>query len=174
MLKSQFLNFYRETPYEQSAEQCYEIIERTLNDYGILSRLTLIGALATIRVECGRHYKSITEYASGEAYNNRADLGNIQPGDGPRYKGRGYIQITGRNNYRNYGKAIGVDLENNPELALEPENAAKILVQYFKDRGVNTACEAQNWVLVRRKINGGTNGLVAFQNIIRQFLKASI
>lgn len=174
MLKSQFLNFYKGTSYEQSASQCYDIIERTLNDYGILSRLTLIGALATIRVECGRHYKSVTEYASGEAYNGRKDLGNIQPGDGVRYKGRGYIQITGRNNYRNYGNAIGVDLENNPELALEPENAAKILCQYFKDRGVNTACEVQNWVLVRRKINGGSNGLVEFQNIISQFLKVSI
>lgn len=174
MLRSQFLSFYKNTAYEKSAGQCYDIIERTLNDYGILSRLTLIGALATIRVECGRHYKSITEYASGEAYNGRKDLGNIKPGDGPRYKGRGYIQITGRNNYKNYGKAIGVDLENNPELALEPENAARILVQYFKDRNIHRACETQSWELVRLKVNGGTNNLAEFKNIISQFLTVSI
>ena len=65
-------------------------------------------------------------------YEGRRDLGNTQPGDGKRYMGRGYIQITGRANYRNYGRKIGMDLENNPELAEQPDVAAKIAVEYWK------------------------------------------
>ena len=57
-------------------------------------------------------FKAMEEYASGRAYEGRADLGNIQPGDGVRYKGRGYIQLTGRANYRYYGQVLGVEPEN--------------------------------------------------------------
>ncbi len=65
-------------------------------------------------------------------YENRSDLGNTQPGDGKKYLGRGYIQITGRSNYARYGKKIGVDLEKYPELAEQPDNAAKLAIEYWK------------------------------------------
>ena len=65
-------------------------------------------------------------------YEGRSDLGNTQPGDGKRYLGRGYIQITGRANYRRYGKKLGIDLENNPELAERPDIAARVAVEYWK------------------------------------------
>ena len=65
-------------------------------------------------------------------YEGRRDLGNTQPGDGKRYMGRGYIQITGRANYRRYGKKLGIDLENNPELAEQPDIAARVAVEYWK------------------------------------------
>ena len=67
-----------------------------------------------------------------KGYEGRRDLGNTQPGDGKRYMGRGYIQITGRANYRRYGKKLGIDLENNPELAEQPDIAARIAVEYWK------------------------------------------
>ena len=61
-----------------------------------------------------------------KGYEGRRDLGNTQPGDGKRYW-EGYIQITGRANYRRYGKKLGIDLENNPELAEQPDIAARVL-----------------------------------------------
>jgi predicted chitinase len=64
----------------------------------------------------GFRYKE--ELASGKAYEGRKDLGNINKGDGERYKGRGIIQITGRANYKEYGDILGVDLVNNPEIPI--------------------------------------------------------
>lgn len=61
-------------------------------------------------------------------------MGNTEPGDGYRYRGRGYIQLTGRENYRVAGEALGLDLERNPELAAEPENVARIAVWYWQNR----------------------------------------
>lgn len=105
----------------------------------------------------GFHY--MEEIASGAAYEGRTDLGNTQPGDGERYKGRGYIQVTGRHNYTEAGQALGLDLVNNPELAAQPENAARIAAWYWESRGINAAADAGNFTQVTRLINGGTNGL---------------
>ena len=168
--KDQFMRFYKGTQFEQGASECYDFIEKALKADSIYSPLTMVGAMATVRVEVGKAFKPIREIASGQAYEFRADLGNIQAGDGVKYKGRGYIQITGRNNYANYGKAFNVDLINNPDLALQPELSAKILARYFKDRGVNVQCDKQNWIKVRQQINGGQNGLQDFLRVIGDFL----
>ncbi len=110
----------------------------------------------------GFHY--MEEIASGAAYEGRADLGNTQPGDGERYKGRGYIQVTGRHNYTEAGQALGLDLVNNPELAAQPENAARIAAWYWESRGINTAADSGDFTQVTRMINGGTNGLADRQD----------
>ena len=81
--------------------------------------------------ECD-HFNTMEEYASGAAYEGRSDLGNTQPGDGKRYKGRGYIQLTGRANYIDVGRAIGEDLVNNPTRASEPAIAAKVALHFGK------------------------------------------
>jgi putative chitinase len=99
------------------------------------------------------------EYASGAAYEGRAALGNTQPGDGPRYKGRGIIQLTGRLNYRVYGAALGLDLENNPQLAAVPENAVRIACEYWRRNNLNQLADADNLEAITRRINGGVNGL---------------
>ncbi|MBL8674299.1 MAG: hypothetical protein JNL07_05370, partial [Rhodospirillales bacterium] len=83
--------------------------------------------LATTHHETDRTMRPIREYASGAAYEGRTDLGNTQPGDGVRFKGRGYVQLTGRRNYAVMGATFGVDLEADPDKALEPELAAKIM-----------------------------------------------
>ena len=173
MLKSQFMSFYKGTPYETGASECYNAIEKALFEQGILSRNTLIGALATVRVEVGKAYKPIEEYASGEAYEGRKDLGNTQIGDGKRFKGRGYIQLTGRNNYTRYGLILGIDLVNNPTQALEINTSAKILSIYFKENNVYKACETQDWQRVRTLVNGGLNNFNLFTNVVEQFLKVS-
>ena len=179
MLKSQFLSFYKGGSNEQDASKCYDMIEKALFEQGILTRNTLIGAMATVRVECGRDYKSKEEYSSGEQYEGWAGLGNTQPGDGKRFKGRGYIQLTGRYNYTNYGKLLGLDLVLHPELALVPENAARIFVAYFKGKNVSQYCDSGDWLKVRTLVNGINrqtgfpNGWVDFKRVVDEFSKVS-
>lgn len=105
------------------------------------------------------HFRTLEEYASGAAYEGREDLGNTRKGDGKRYKGRGAIQLTGRFNYRKYGQKIGVDLENNPELAKHPENSIKTALEYWTANNLNTYADQDNVKMVTRRINGGFNGL---------------
>lgn len=168
MTKKQFLSFY--TP-NTSQEACYNAVAIALVELGILTDLSLLGALATIRTEVGRNYLPIKEIADGSAYEGRLDLGNTQVGDGAKYKGRGFIQLTGRANYTHYGKALGIDLVNNPDLALDVNISARILAHYFKDRGVDVACNNKDWTLCRKLVNGGSNGLLDFLNVVNQFLK---
>ena len=99
------------------------------------------------------------EYASGAAYEGRRDLGNTQPGDGKRYKGRGFIQITGRANYRTYGSKLGQPLEANPTLASNPEIAAQVAISYWKTIVAPRVSDFSATTTVTRLINGGTNGL---------------
>lgn len=157
----------------ESFKQNWPYIAQALQEAGITDANTIIGILATMKTEVGGSMAPIPEYGSGAEYNGRRDLGNTQPGDGERYKGRGYIQLTGRANYREYGQKLGIDLEGNPDLALEPKVAAKVLVQYFKDRGIPRMAEAGDWVAVRRAVNGGTNGLDTFMGAVESLRNAS-
>ena len=111
------------------------------------------------------------EIASGQKYEGRSDLGNNQPGDGVRYKGRGYIQLTGRANYRDYGNRLGVDLENNPDLAKDPNIAADIAIAYWQQRVDRNAARAGDVRTVTRNINGGLNGLADRQNKFDKYMK---
>lgn len=163
------MSFYKGGAVEKSANDCFDAVEAALKECGILTPNTLMGALATVRVEVGRKFLPIEEIASGRAYEGRIDLGNYCPGDGMKYKGRGFIQLTGRDNYQNYGDEIGVDLICHPEEALEVKNSAKILALYFLERKVNKACDVSDWVRVRKLVNGGANGLTDFLKIINQY-----
>lgn len=104
-------------------------------------------------------FRAMEEYASGAAYEGRADLGNTQAGDGKRYKGRGPIQVTGRANYRRYGRKIGIDLENRPELASAPSIGLMASCAYWVDKGLNERADADDLLGITKLINGGTNGL---------------
>lgn len=103
-------------------------------------------------------FRTLEEYASGTAYEGRIDLGNVKKGDGVRYKGRGIFQLTGRANYRAIGQKIGMDLENNPELASSPEVSVLTALEYWKSRNLNPLADADNVEAITRKINGGLNG----------------
>lgn len=165
------MSFYAGTLYEQGASDCFDCIYYALSEKGINTDLTLIGALATCRVEVGRNFLPIAESKlAGIMYEGRKDLGNTTLGDGVKYRGRGYIQLTGRSNYAVYGTKLGIDLINNPDLAMKPSISASILAQYFKDRSVYAACDQKNWVYARKLVNGGTNGLTIFLSIIDQYL----
>lgn len=106
-------------------------------------------------------FTRLTESASGKKYEGRKDLGNTEEGDGERYKGRGFVQLTGRYNYRVAGKAMGLDLENNPELAAKPDVAAEIAAWYVTKYRPKAAQAALNGDIegATKAINGGLNGL---------------
>lgn len=127
--------------------------------YGLMeSPLRLAHFMAQLIHESGS-FRYMEEIASGKAYEGRVDLGNTQPGDGVRYKGRGPIQVTGRANYRAFGRKIGIDIERHPEIAGIPSIGLHLALEYWKDRGLNTLADIDDARGITRKINGGYNGL---------------
>lgn len=104
-------------------------------------------------------FQFLRELASGTAYEGRKDLGNTQPGDGVRYKGRGFIQLTGRANFRSAGSDLGIDLENNPDLAEQPDIAAQLAVWFWNKKNLNVKADVGDFIGITRAINGGTRGL---------------
>ena len=121
--------------------------------------------LATAQHESDQ-FRTMTEYASGAAYEGRSDLGNTQAGDGERYRGRGFVQLTGRANYAEQGRQLGIDLINRPELAEVPEIAAKILINGMKT-GAFTGAKLSDYASgdfegMRAIVNGSDKaGLIA-------------
>jgi putative chitinase len=97
-----------------------------------------------------------------ERYEGRVDLGNTEPGDGKRFKGRGPIQITGRANYARYGKLLGLPLEQDPALAATPAVGFAIAGLYWVRNGLNELADRntlQSFKQITKRINGGFNGL---------------
>lgn len=103
-------------------------------------------------------FRTLREYASGSAYEGRKDLGNVRPGDGVRYRGRGIFQLTGRANYKTIGTKLGYDLENNPELAESPEISVLTALEYWNSRNLSPLADRDQVELITRRINGGLNG----------------
>lgn len=104
-------------------------------------------------------------------YANRMKNGDYKSGDGYRYRGRGYIQLTGRENYERMSKLISVDLVNNPHLAAHPEYAAKIAVEYWRTRVANRV-NTSNLAQVTKKISGSSRqGLASRKEKLKQYTK---
>lgn len=127
--------------------------------------------VAQVAHECGE-FRYREEIASGEAYEGRADLGNTQPGDGKRFKGRGWIQITGRKNYAAAADALKVDLVEHPELAAKDDVAAKAAAWFWTAHGLNRFADARDVRGCTRLINGGFNGLVQREALYKRALVA--
>ena len=145
-----------------AVDGAWALITAALDELGIRSDLVEIAAAATIMVETAGRFTPLNEFGGvpyfTKLYEHRADLGNVQPGDGARYHGRGYIQITGRGNYRQVGEALEVPLEAQPDLALQANTAARILGWFFKTHHIDVAANGKDWRHVRRLVNGGYNG----------------
>jgi putative chitinase len=160
-------NIKRNLPFVLSA-----LREAQLHD-----RLMVLAALSTIRAET----ESFEPVAEGQSryntspdpdahpfdlYDNRKDLGNTGAPDGSKFRGRGYVQLTGRANYATYGKAIGLKarLLEEPDLASDPEIAGRLLAAFLKDkeRRIKEALLDSDFVGARRLVNGGTHGLDRF------------
>ena len=91
---------------------------------------------------------------TGTLYEGRKNLGNIQKGDGPKYIGRGILQITGRANYTLYANKLGMDLVENPDLACQPSVAVNIACQYFVDRNLLKFADSWDIEEITKRVNG--------------------
>jgi putative chitinase len=129
-----------------------------MEEFEINTQARQAAFLAQVGHESGQ-LRYVRELASGAAYEGRKDLGNTQPGDGIRFKGRGLIQITGRTNYAACGVALELDLIARPELLEDPENACRSAGWFWKTHRLNELADAGDQVRVTKRINGGTNGL---------------
>ena len=97
-------------------------------------------------------------------------LGNKKVGDGEKYHGRGFIQLTGRDNYRMAGQALNIDLLNNPDLAAEPEVASKIAIWYWNSRVKPHVENFHDTTAVTKKINPAAKGLVDRQSNFKDYM----
>lgn len=154
----------------QDAERFAEPLAAACACYGITTGPRLTAFLAQIGHESGALRYTSELWGPSPAqrrYEGRADLGNTQPGDGERFKGRGLIQTTGRYNHarvrdrlRERFPTLGVpDFEAEPERLTEPQWAAMSAADYWDWKDLNTLADAGDFVGITRKINGGTNGL---------------
>lgn len=104
-------------------------------------------------------------------YRKSRELGNINEGDGFRYRGRGPIQLTGRHNYRICGKDLELDLENNPDLAAQPEHAFRVACWYWHKHRLNELADQGRFEEITRRINSASLGSMARNNYYERALK---
>jgi len=148
----------------------------SLDRFGLGDREMILMALSTIRAET-ESFCPISEYKSRfntspgsnhpyDKYDYRKDLGNQGPPDGDSFKGRGYVQLTGRYNYETIGEQLGVDLVSDPDLANDPEIAADILAAFLlnHETEIRGALAEGDLTLARKVVNGGSHGLEVFED----------
>lgn len=151
-------------------------LNQAMREYEIGSMLRAAAFVAQLAHESGE-FRYMEELwgptAAQRRYEPACDLatrlGNRDPGDGRRFKGRGPIQITGRYNYAKYGGLLGVDLLAQPELAATPVIAFATAGLFWQSNGLNALADAQRFETITRRINGGVNGLADRQ---RYYAKA--
>lgn len=161
-------NIVRYLPYVAAA----------LDVAGLTDQPMICAALGTIRAESEgflpiaeypSQYNTLPGQAAFSAYDGRKSLGNIEPGDGARFRGRGFVQLTGRDNYTRYGPQLGIDLAANADLANAPE-VASLLLAYFlancADR-MRIALNKGDLAAARKLVNGGSHGLDRFKDVFR-------
>jgi hypothetical protein len=153
----------------------WPLVEAALDRWDVYSPLAGVAAISTIAVETG-NFSPVKERGGPtylmNLYENRKDLGNVNPGDGVKFRGRGFIQITGRWDYAHFGSELGRDLENNPDLALDPSVSAEVLALYFHERHIHVYADQQNWEMVRRRVNGGLTGWPRFIDAVTKLVSA--
>jgi hypothetical protein len=151
-------------------------VAAALGACGLTDRPMICAALGTIRAESEgflpisefpSQFNTLAGQAAFSAYEGRKGLGNVKPGDGARFKGRGFVQLTGRANYEKYGLALGIDLAANADLANAPEVASLLLARFLADCAdrMRAALLAGNYAAARKLVNGGSHGLGRFKDV---------
>lgn len=155
--KEQLQKIYREAK-PSLIDKYLNPLNQTFDKYEINTPQRIRMFLAQVGHESGQLRYS-EELASGQAYEGRKDLGNTQPGDGQRYKGRGLIQLTGRRNYQLASIGLDTDLIAHPELLSEsPEMSSLVAGWYWANNNLNALCDLGLFRELTRRINGGYNG----------------
>jgi peptidoglycan L-alanyl-D-glutamate endopeptidase CwlK len=169
--------FSRLAPLKNVREHLPDVLD-ALKISRLDDRPMVLMALASIRAET-EAFRPVSELPSRyntnagarpfDKYDWRTDLGNQGPPDGERFKGRGFIQLTGRFNYERFGQEIGEDLVNEPDLANSSSTAAKLLACFIRSResGIREALEGGDLARARRLVNGGSHGLERFSEAYR-------
>jgi len=151
-------------------------VMQALTAAGLGDKDMVLMALATIRAETG-NFTPLSEFQSEfntppggppfALYDHRTDLGNQGPPDGKNFRGRGYVQLTGRFNYQIHGAAIGLgnQLVTNPKLANDPDIAGKLLASFLKSKEskIRNALARNDLKTARKLVNGGSHGLKQFK-----------
>ncbi len=147
---------------QSAVESNWPAIYTELERRGIATQSVCAAVLGTIAVETAHTFAPVQEaFWLDDAWRN-ANL---------RYAphwGRGYVQLTWDYNYRSYGEALGTDLISNADRAMEPAVAAAILAEYFVRARVAEAAQRSDWTQVRRRVQGGTDGLDELLRVVRQ------
>ena len=150
------------------------VLNTAMNRYQIVGTQRVAAFIAQIGHESGqlKYMREIWGPTAAQArYEGRADLGNTQPGDGSKYRGRGLIQITGRANYMTCGEALGLDLIKQPELLEKPQHACMSAAWFWATKGLSTLADAGQFDKITRRINGGQNGAADRQTLYTRALK---
>ena len=145
----------------QNVNKYYVPIMEQSEAYCVNTKLRLAHFLAQVGHET-LSFVYYREIASGKAYEGRKDLGNIQAGDGEKFRGRGLIQITGRDNYKKASVAIFGDtrLLEQPELLELPEWGTKSAFWFWQSHKLNSLADKDDIKTITKRINGGLNGFL--------------
>ncbi len=179
---------YKLFPYTKtsSVAQNLPYVTAALAAFGLTDIDMISAALGTIRAETESfmpiaelpsHFNTLPGQAAFSAYGYETKLGktlgNKEPGDGPRYRGRGYVQLTGRFNYEKFGKVLDISLVDNPDSACAPEVAACLLAAYLNANRekLSKALAKDDLEAARKVVNGGLHGMDRFSQTFRMAQK---
>lgn len=146
----------------EMARAWFEHVRAACLEFGIVGPVRIAAFLAHVGHESGGFVYTRELWgptAAQQRYEGRADLGNTQPGDGFRFRGRGLIQITGRDNYQRAAAGLGRDVVADPQLLEQRALAARSAAWWWKTHGCNQLADGGDFVALTERINGGTNGL---------------
>jgi hypothetical protein len=162
-----------------NVNQNLPLIKTALKEYGLTDKPMLMAAMAILRINSER-FAPFTETPNRfntrggtpfDAYENRAALGNTEPGDGAKYIGRGFIGLTGKANYKSFGQQLGIEQEllRNPDIANQPDVAARILASYLKRYSdpMRSALLAGDYARGLRLVTGGASDLPTFESMAK-------
>lgn len=129
-----------------------------MTEHGITTPRRMAAFIAQVAHE-SEEMRFTRELASGTEYEGRADLGNTQQGDGPYFKGRGLLQVTGRANYAACGLALKLPLMSTPTLLEAPAGACRSAAWFWASHGLNELADGDKFGALTKRINGGYTGL---------------